>query len=406
MRVSILRVMDRLVVGGPSLNVVYLSQFFGSEGPQSDQAGRWETVLVVGREGSREGSLLDFARQRGVEPVRLPSLGKDLSPGRDISAFWRLCRLIKSQRPQILHTHKSKAGALGRMAGWACRVPVRVHTFHGHVLHGYFGRAKSFAFILIERALALVSDRIIAVSPKVKEDLLRYRIAPAHKIEVIPLGLDLEKFRSKARKEGTLRKELGLEPGQPTVGIVARLVPIKEIPVFLGAARIVLGRHPEARFVIVGDGELRQELEDLADRLGLRPSTHFLGFRSDLENIYPDLDILTLTSRNEGSPVSLIEGLASGCAVVAADVGGVGDVVRDGETGLLVPPESPEALAQAVSMLIEHPRRRRELGEAGRADVLKRFPLDRMIRDMRALYLRLLSEKGAGPGCASVEIQN
>ncbi|MBI4054734.1 MAG: glycosyltransferase family 4 protein, partial [Elusimicrobia bacterium] len=200
------------------------------------------------------------------------------------------------------------------------------------------------------------------------------------------------------RNEGTLRRELGIGPEIPLAGIVARLVPIKGIPAFLRAAKQVLEKFSDARFVIVGDGELREGLEKLTEELGIKKSTHFLGFRDDLENIYPDLDVLVLTSRNEGSPVSLIEGLASGCAVVSTRVGGVEDVVKDGKTGILVgrttEEETAKNLGHVICTLLENPEKRLEFGESGKKDVLKRFGIERLVADLDGLYRRLLAEKG------------
>jgi glycosyltransferase involved in cell wall biosynthesis len=229
--------------------------------------------------------------------------------------------------------------------------------------------------------------------------LVRYGIAPQEKINVLYLGLDLSKFTRKARGEGTLRQELKLPSVAPLVGIVARIVPIKNFPLFLNAAKIVLSSLPEAHFVIVGDGELRTGLEGESVRLGLQKHVHFLGFRKDLENIYPDLDVLVLTSANEGSPVSLIEGLASGCAVVATAVGGVPDVVQEGLTGLLVDikGKSQQGIAQEFAsrmiQLLKDPSRRKALGELGRKDILARFGIERLVADLDGLYTQIAAQK-------------
>ncbi|MBI5210960.1 MAG: glycosyltransferase [Elusimicrobia bacterium] len=386
---KIVRIMDRLNTGGPAIHAILLARRFS--------AGPWSSVLVVGRESPGEGSMLDLAERSGVQPIVIPSLGRELGLWRDIATFCKLFLLIRREKPDVVHTHKSKAGALGRLAARLCGVPVVVHTFHGHVLHGYFGPLKSLVFRLIERFLAKMTDRIIAVSQKVKEDLVRHGVAREDAIEVVPLGLDLGKFLRGARGGGTLRRELGLGPDVPLVGIVARLVPIKRLDLFLQAARAVKDASPEARFVVVGDGELRPALEATAASLGLKDGVRFLGFRDDLEAIYPDLDVLTLTSDNEGSPVSLIEGLAAGCAVAAFNVGGVQDVVKDGRTGVLTPAGDARALANAVLELLADSARRGRLGEAGRADIAGRFSVERLVADLDALYGRLLASAALLP---------
>lgn len=385
---KVLRIMDRLNTGGPAIHAVLLTKHMNPGG----SAPHWTTVLVAGQVGENEGSMEWLAEREGVRFLSVPSLGRELHPLKDLSTFWSLLQIIRAERPDVVHTHKSKAGTLGRLAARLCGVPVIVHTFHGHVLHGYFSEAKSKVFRLIERAMAVLSHRIIAVSPKVKEDLIRHGVAGAEKIGVVYLGLDLKRFEQAARNAGGLRAELGLTPQTPLIGLVARLVPIKNVPLFLEAAKLILAERPDARFVVAGDGELRAELEALAGSLGIAEKVSFLGFRSDLERIYPDLDVLCLTSDNEGSPVSLIEGLAAGCAAVSTDVGGVTDVLEDGKCGALVPRGDAAALARAVLELVKNPAKRAALGEAGRLSA-RRFSIERLVVDLDNLYKSLLSVK-------------
>lgn len=384
-RMKVLRIMDRLNTGGPAIHAVLLTKHMNPGGSAPD----WTTVLVAGQVGENEGSMEWLAEQEGVSFVSLPSLGRELHPVKDLSTFRELVRIIRRERPDVVHTHKSKAGTLGRLAAWLCGVPVVVHTFHGHVLRGYFSEAKSRAFRLIERAMAALSDRVIAVSPKVKDDLVALGVAAAGKIDVVFLGLDLRRFESSRRGRGGLRAELGLSAETPLVGLVARLVPIKRVPLFLEAAKAVLAFRPDAVFAVAGDGELRPELEALAAGLGIESRVRFLGFRSDLERIYPDLDVLCLTSDNEGSPVSLIEGMASGCAAVSTDVGGVRDVLEDGRCGVLVPAGNAGAFADAVLALLNDPSKREALAAEGRL-AAKRFAIERLVSDLDNLYKSLL----------------
>lgn len=381
-RLKIIRIMDRLNTGGPAIHAILLTHHMSPRGTARD----WETILIVGKESETEGNMNWLAAQRSVKFEVVPSLGRELHPIRDIQTLVRLVRIIRRERPDVVHTHKSKAGAIGRLAAWLCAVPVVIHTFHGHILHGYFSETKSRMFRLIERIMANLSDRILAVSEGVKADLLRYRIAHESVIDVVPLGLDLDEFARSSRGSGTLRKELGLSSETTIVGIVARLVPIKRISVFLEAAASIRKMKPDTTFVVVGNGELRRELEETASKLALGRSTHFLGFRSDLENIYPDVDVLCLTSANEGSPVSLIEGLSAGCAIVSTDVGGVKDVLQQGTLGVLVPEGDVGALAQAVIRLLDDPARRATLGAAGKASALSRFSITRLVDDLDRLY--------------------
>ena len=392
--IKILRIIDRLNIGGPAIHVLLVSKYMD----RMNTANPWTTVIASGKEGENEGHISALGMSCDAAIADIPSLGRELHLIKDLSTLWRLIRLIRKEKPTIVHTHKAKAGALGRLAARLCGVPVVVHTFHGHVLHGYFGKWKSRFFIWIERRMAKLSDKIIAVSEQVKEDLLQYKIAPAEKIEVVPLGLELDKFAQKGRNCGGLRNELGLPANCPLVGIVARLVPIKGIPTFLAAAKHVLETLPGTHFIIAGDGELREELENKARDWGLSQNVHFLGFRPDTENIYSDLDVLVLTSYNEGSPVCLIEGLAAGCAVAALNAGGVGDVVRHGETGLLVSrtteEETARNLAGAICKLLQNPSQRSRMGQAGQKDVLARFSIQRLASDLDRLYRQILAQKG------------
>ena len=375
-RIRVARIITRLNVGGPAIQAMLLTQHL-------DQS-RYETMLVCGRPGPHEGDMLELRGESGVTPVFIPQLGRGISPFDDIRAFASLVRILRTFRPHIVHTHLAKAGVLGRLAARLTGTPIVIHTFHGNVLRGYFGDARSGIFRLIERVLALASTRIIAISPRVAAELRDLGIAAAPRLIEIPLGLDLDPFLDPPR--GLLRNELGLGAATPLVGIVARLVPIKDVRLFLDAARIVATARPATRFVIVGDGELRDELVAHARDLGLDGAVRFLGWRADLPAIYADLDVLALTSRNEGTPVSVIEALASARAVVATAVGGVPDLIDGPERGLLVPPGDPAAVAAAIVGLLDDPERRARMGAAGRDAVFPQYDASTLVRRIDALY--------------------
>ena len=296
---------------------------------------------------------------------------------------------MRRERPHIVHTHTAKAGAVGRLAARLAGVPIVVHTYHGHVLDKYFSPLKTRAFLSIERRLAKHTARLIAVTPAVRDALVAKGIGRVDQYSVIRLGLDLQPFLEAQRFRGELRRELQINDGVPLVGIVGRLVPIKAHDLFLQAAKRV-GKDSTAIFVIVGDGDLRAALETEARRLGLEGRVRFLGWRGDLARIYSDLDVVALSSRNEGSPVALLEAMAAGRAVVSTAVGGVPDVVEHGQTGLLVPPDDPGALADAISELLDDADRRRGFGEAARASVYPAYSMQRLINDIDALYQQLV----------------
>jgi glycosyltransferase involved in cell wall biosynthesis len=389
-RIRVLRVIARLNVGGPALHASLLTERLDPD--------RYDSLLVAGAEGPSEGNYLALHRRRLPRLVHLPALSREIGP-RDAIALVELLRLIRRERPLIVHTHTAKAGTLGRLAAWLARVPVVVHTYHGHVFRGYFSPAKTRFFVGVERWLARRTDRLLSVSPQVRRELLELGIGTPERSAVVPLGLDLDPFLN-GGAGGRLRRELGIEPAAPVVAIVARLVVIKAHEVFFEAASIVSRRRPDARFLVVGDGERRAELEALVARLALGRAVHFLGWRRDLPAIYRDVDVVALTSRNEGSPVSLIEAMAAGRPVVATGVGGVPDLVEHGVNGYLVGPDQPAELADALLALLADPGRREAFGGAGRKRVYPAFAADRLLRDIDALYATLLREKGSRAGIA------
>jgi glycosyltransferase involved in cell wall biosynthesis len=294
----------------------------------------------------------------------------------------------------VVHTHTSKAGALGRIAATVCRVPVVVHTFHGHVFDAYFSPFKTRLVVAAERMLARGAHALVAVTPRVRRDVLARGIGADGKVVVVSLGLDLDPLLAAPARRGELRRELGVPPDAPLVGIVARLVPVKAHEVFLQAAKAIAPVRPDIVFLIVGDGDRRAELEGAARAAGLGSRVRFLGWRADLDRIHADLDVVVLTSKNEGSPIALIEAMAAARAVVSTRAGGVEDVVTDGETGVVVPVGDASAVARAILDLIEDPARAARLGVAARASVVARFGSGRLVGDIDALYQRLLADRG------------
>ena len=391
--VRVLRVIARLNVGGPALHVSLLNAGM--------DRNRFVSWLVTGTENPGEGTMRDYAVARGVEPLVIPEIfGQATLTPRDVVALAKLTALVRRLRPHVVHTHTAKAGFLGRLAARAAGVPVVVHTYHGHVLSGYYGRTRTAGLRLMERGLALLSDRLIAVSDRVRDDLVAFGVAPAERFTVVSLGLDLDPMSTASTHRGALRRELRLGPDTRLVGIVGRLFPIKNHALFLDAAARVLASRPDSRFVVVGDGRLRGELETRARRPDLVDHVIFTGWRYDLPRFYADLDVLVVSSRNEGTPVSAIEAMAAGCPVVATRVGGLPDLIDDGRTGTLVAPDDPAALATAIGRVIDDPSRAEHMRLAARADVEKRFLASRLVTDLQDLYLALLAAKGVTVGHA------
>jgi glycosyltransferase involved in cell wall biosynthesis len=383
----VLRIIARLNVGGPAIHTLLLTAGLNDE--------IFRSILVSGRPGEQEGDMSYLARELGVEPTVIPEIGRELSWRDDLIAFRKLVKLIRALRPHIVHTHTAKAGAIGRLAALVAGVPIRVHTFHGHVFRGYFGPLTSRVYIWIERFLGRFTDCVVAISERQRHDLCNvYRVIPGRRCVVIPLGFDLHHFAASENRRGEIRRVLGCPEGRQLIGTVGRLVPIKNHQLFLEMARRILDVRDDVGFVIVGDGELRHTLERSAEHLGLSGHVYFLGWRRDLDAVYADLDVVALTSINEGTPVALIEAMAAGRSVVSTDVGGVADVVEHEKTGLLVPSGDAAGCARAVLRLLGDPSLRERMGRAGRERVLARYGGQRLVGDVRSLYLELLAQKG------------
>jgi glycosyltransferase involved in cell wall biosynthesis len=387
--VKILRVIARLNMGGPALHVAYLTEGLRQRG--------YETVLVAGTLARGEDSMAFVAAARDVEIVQIDQLGREISPLRDLVATVRLARLIRKERPQILHTHTAKAGTVGRvaavLAGPRRRPPIIVHTFHGHVLRGYFGPLRSRFFRQLERWLATKTTALIAVSPQVRDDLVALGVAPKERFVVIRLGIELdERVAAESNGRADNRRYLGIPGDRFAVGWIGRMTAVKRTDDILVAFKRLRDSGVDAVLCLVGDGPDRPELERRAHELGVIRDTVFLGYQEDVAPFYSAFDALILPSSNEGTPVSAIEALAAGRPVVATRVGGVPDVVRDGEDGFLVEAGDTNELAARLEQLARDPALRERMGKQGRERVLPRYAVDRLVQDVDELYRSLLSE--------------
>jgi glycosyltransferase involved in cell wall biosynthesis len=388
-RTRILRVIARLNMGGPALHVSYLTNGLTSRG--------YDTTLVAGRLAQGEDSMSYVAEELGVDVVALAELHRQVSPFYDPVAVARLVREIRRLRPQIIHTHTAKAGALGRTAALLAgnaRPPIIVHTFHGHVLRGYFDPVRTQLFRETERSLARYTTRLIAVGPQVRDDLVGLGVAPAERFTVIRLGIDLE---SRVRADGRgeeYRRLFGIPDDQFVVGWIGRMTAIKRVSDVLASFRLVLDRGVEATLCLVGDGPDREAVEREAHELGIARNVISVGYQRDVSPYYALFDALVLPSANEGTPVVAIEALASGRPVVATRVGGVPDVVTDEEDGYLVGVGDVEAIAAALERLARDPELRRAFGSRGRTGVVPRYRVERLIDDVDSLYRELLTEQG------------
>lgn len=386
--IRVVRVIARLNVGGPALHVSYLSR-------ELDRIG-YETTLVAGSVAGSEGSMEYVADELGVDPVYVPELQREISPLADAVAARRVLRIIRDVRPDVLHTHTAKAGAVGRIAALLAgpaRPKAVVHTFHGHVLRGYFSPAKTEAFRRLERGLAKSTDALVAVSPEVRDDLVSLGVAPADRITVVRLGLDFSsRLAAAPDARESLRRELGIDPDAFVVAWLGRMTEIKRADDLLRAFAALRRRRDNAELLVVGGGPLRQSLEDLARDLGIAGHAHFTGFRSGVGDVYAAADAVALSSANEGTPVSVIEAQAAGLPVVSTDVGGVRDVVVDGESGFIVVGGDVEALADRLDRLGADPELRTRFGHVGAERARSRYSVPRLVDDMDRLYRELLAQ--------------
>lgn len=393
----VLRIINRFNLGGPTYNAAYLSKYLAPE---------FETLLVGGTIDETEASSEFIVDNLGLKPLIIPEMKRPFNLFADHKAYKRIEKIISEFKPDIVHTHASKAGALGRLAAHKMNVPVIVHTFHGHVFDAYFGRLSSFFYINVEKYLAKISSKIIALSENQKNDLCeKYKICPEEKIEVIPLGFDLSEFQENIEeKRNNFRKEYHIKINEIAIAIIGRIVPIKNHKLFLEALKYVTERTTvNIRVFIVGDGESMINVQNKAHKLGLsftenknESQKHLITFTSwikEVDVVIAGVDIIALSSLNEGTPVSLIEAQAGSKPIVSTKVGGIENIVIPGVTALLSPNNNTAAFAENLLKVIESENLRNEMSSKGWEFVGERFHFTRMVKDTRELYYNLLKKK-------------
>ncbi len=382
---KVLHVITRLDRGGSAINTLATC---------TGLAGKYNTLLVCGLSlesnmtDEEERSLkkdMDQAVSRGVRVMTLPSLVRPIRPWQDIRALVFLIRLMVREKPDIVHTHTSKAGLLGRLAAFCARVPVVIHTPHGHIFFGHFNWLASRLFIMLERFLGLFTHRLVALTQGEKNDYLDLRVAAPESLVTIHSGVDVARFGQGAEKREKARKSLGIDPGAKVVGTVGWLLPIKGPGHLLKAMGRVWETHPEAMLVFVGQGPLQAELSRQADQVGQQDKVLFPGWTSHVEDILPGFDVFCLPSLNEGMGRVIVEAMAAGLPVVASEVGGIPDLVEDGRTGFLCGPGDLAGISEAIARLFDDPEKAREMGEQGRIKSAC-FSLDAMLSKLDALY--------------------
>jgi glycosyltransferase involved in cell wall biosynthesis len=391
---KVLRIFNRLILGGPVLNALILTKFLADE---------FDTEMLSGIKDEGEVDAASLIKKYDAHPIYLPAMRRSINPLQDFIAFWQLIKYIRKAKPQIVHTHASKPGLLGRLAAYYCKVPVIVHTFHGHACHNYFGKIKTYLYIAIERFLAKKSTKIIAISEQQKYELgTLYKICDPSKIAIVPLGFDLDAFyQHQSQKRIAFRQKYQIANDEIAIGIIGRLVPIKNHQLFIDALQKVIAQtNKKIKIIIVGDGDELQNIQNSITKHQLsfnyypaEPKAQQFTFTSwifEMDAVYAGLDIVCLTSLNEGTPVSLIEAQAAGKAIVTTNVGGVMDVVLENKTALITPSEDVDAFANALLQLVDNDSLRNAFGTNGLENVKVRYDKARLLSDTSNLYKQLL----------------
>ena len=392
---KVLRIINRLNLGGPTYNAAYLSKYIRDD---------FETLLVAGMKDESEASSAYIVDNLGLKPRYIKNMFREINPIKDYRAYKELVQIIQEFQPDIVHTHAAKAGAIGRLAAYNCGVPIILHTFHGHVFHSYFSQLKTRIFLEIERFLARKSTKIVAISNIQKQELCeQFKVAPCKKFEVVPLGFDLERFQiNLLERRIAFRKKYEIHKEDLVIGIIGRLVPIKNHHLLIQAfAEVQAKTHKNLKLVIIGDGELREELERFSNSLKLNISNStaaksdvlFTSWITDIESALPGLDIVALSSFNEGTPVSLIEAQAANVPIISTRVGGIEDIVLEGETAVLSENNNLEEFSTKLLDLVENDSFRRRMKIQGFEHVYDRYSYTTLCRNMSTLYTSLNQER-------------
>lgn len=402
---KIVRIIARLNVGGPARHVVWLTKSLQSE--------KHSSVLLTGTVPDGEEDMNYFAAENNVKPVYIAEMSRELSP-KDVISLWKVFRKLLAEKPDVIHTHTAKAGTIGRAAGflyrWLTFRKVKiVHTYHGHVFHSYYGNAKTKFFLAIEKTLArLATDKIVVISRQQYEEIHeKFGVGRAEQFKIVPLGIDFEPFQNSEKKRQAFRHEIGANDAAVLVGLIGRLTEIKNHEMFLRVAQFYQSRKqsdsPELKFIIVGDGHLRRKLEESAETLQIEDIVIFLGNRNDTDVVYAGLDIIALTSLNEGTPLSLIEAMANARAVISTEVGGVVDLIgavnyeNEGfavcERGIKTASNDAEGFYRGLMFLARDRALRAQSGARGKDFVAANYSKERLIADLSGLYDELTAKK-------------
>ncbi len=389
-KVRILRIIARLNIGGPAMQAMYLNKAFNN--------GSFRSKLIYGSIDKTEGDMSYLLNGDNSSSIYIKEMARELNLFKDCVSFFRILTIMLRERPHIVHTHTAKAGTIGRLAAIITGVPIKIHTLHGHVFEGYFDDRKTAFFKKVESFLANFTDKIVILGPMLQEEIKdNLKIKDVAKFSIVPLGIEAGPFLKSASLKGEFKREFNIPGETRLVGIIGRLVPIKNHRMFIDAAKIILrDKKPKyaVKFVVVGDGQAREAIVRYAEENGISGEVIFTGWRRDLDKIYADLDVVSLCSLNEGTPVSLIEAMLASKPVVATDVGGVRDLVTHFTTGYLVRKGNTEEFASRIIELLDDRPGAKIMGEAAREYARKIYYKERLAQDLETIYRDLLKRKG------------
>ncbi len=384
--IKILRIQSRICIGGPAIHTEILSRHLPEK--------KFTSLLVGGALDPQEHSKYEELKEKGVNIRIIESMKRDFNVFYDIKTIIKLYRLIKREKPDVVETHTAKAGFTGRIAAYLAKAPIILHVFHGHVFHNYFGKFKTHLIILIEKILAKISTRIIVISEQQQRDIVDiFKIVNRNKSKAIPYGFDLERFTNIVNGNGTLKTEMGISKKEFLIAIIGRIVPIKNHEMSFRVMKLLRQDGMDIHLCVIGDGELRQKHEKFVREKQVEKYVHFLGWRQDLENIYSSLDLLMLTSLNEGTPFTIIEAMAAGVPVVSTNVGGVSDVIENGETGFICNIDDDNEMAEKIKKILLNDRLKTRYTTKAKLFVKEKYSAKRMVNDMIKFYDELILSK-------------
>jgi len=385
--IKIINILSRMNIGGPSVHVALLSRYLNDD--------PFESLIISGSLAEGEGDMSFLLDDFKGRHITIPSMKREISPLADVKSLFRLIHIFKQEKPVIVHTNLAKAGIVGRLAAVMTGVPIIIHTFHGHIFTGYFSKWRSVLFIWVEKILAVFSTKIIVISDQIRNEICNvYRVANNSKVVTIPLGFELDKFEPLTAYRGYYREMYSIALDAPVIGIVGRLTAIKNHRLFLQIAQLLLRKFPEVHFLIIGDGEKKVYLENLAVKMDIDRHVHFTGWVREQAKIYADLDLLLLTSLNEGTPVTVIEAMYYGIPVVSTRVGGVPDLIEDKKSGFLINTQNPADFVEPVETLLFSDSERTKISKEAKEFIVRYYSIQRLISDITDLYCELLSRKG------------